>query len=140
MRLPTPTVGLVIGVDFLWRHQHVRGETSGRKARPCVVVTALRRSADGAVVVAVSPITTKRPEAGRTAVALSSATRRRLGLHAPESYVVTDELNEFVWPGSVLAPFEGRWALGELPRPAIERVKAEVLAAFKEDRLRRVPR
>jgi hypothetical protein len=50
MALPEPECGLVISYSYLWRHEALQGVEEGRKNRPCVVVAAVERAADGNLI------------------------------------------------------------------------------------------
>ncbi len=102
MALPRPATGLVISYDYLWKDQATAGETDGRKTRPCAVVVTLRE-VDGGLRVFVAPITHSDP-ADPTAVLIPQSVQRRLGLDDQPSWVITDQLNDFVWPGFDLRP------------------------------------
>ncbi len=57
MPIPTPEAGLVISYAYLWYHELESGQEEGRKDRPSVIVLAVEREADSAIMVAVLPIT-----------------------------------------------------------------------------------
>ena len=83
-----------------------------------MVILAVR-SRDGDQVVTVAPITHTSPPPGSKAVEIPLATKQRLGLDAQPSWIVTNDLNEFVWPGPDLRPVPrkppGTFAYGLLP-------------------------
>ena len=56
MTLPAPEPGLVVSYSYLWHREHEAGREEGAKNRPCVIVLALERGADGATIVVVLPI------------------------------------------------------------------------------------
>lgn len=124
-----PDVGEVIPYWYLWRDQHVGGEESGRKLRPCAVVTAVKTEA-GETRVAVLPITHAPPPQSRATVEIPSNVKVQLGLDAARSWVVCDEANEFTWPGfdTEKTP-SGRPSFGFLPRGLLVRIRSEFLAA-----------
>jgi hypothetical protein len=130
MALPTPAPGLVISYAYLWRDQDVAGATEGRKNRPCAVVVTTVDD-EGDTLVYGAPITHSRPELG-TAVELPAAVKRRLGLDASASWVVTSELNRFIWPGYDLRPISRNspdvFSWGYLPVELLEAVKLQVVA------------
>ena len=70
------------------------------------------------------------PEDGGS-VELPAATKRRLRLDEQRSWVVTDDLNEFVWPGPDLRPVPRRrpvtFVYGLLPSGLYEAVRRRVL-------------
>jgi hypothetical protein len=93
----------VVRYSFLWSSEARVGETEGRKDRPCVVVTAVRRIAEGRFRVRVLPITHVPAEPARS-IAIPPRVKRHLGLDDDASWIVLDEVNEFVWPGVDLRP------------------------------------
>src|ERR1700744_5953917 len=102
MALPIPAPGLIISYAYLWPDQEAVRATEGRKSRPCAIVVAMADE-EGDTLVYVAPITHSRPDPG-TAVELPAGVKRRLGLDASASWVVTSELNRFIWPGYDLRP------------------------------------
>jgi hypothetical protein len=128
--LPEPRPGLVIRYAYLWRDEAARGRDEGSKDRPCVVVLAVERRA-GETVVIVAPITHAPPRKGSVAVEIPAATKRRLGLDEQRSWIMTNDLNEFVWPGHDLRPVPRTrpvtFAYGLLPGDLYEAVRKRVL-------------
>ena len=102
MALPEPVPGLVISYSYLWHDQSRAGIEEGRKARPCAIVVATIDE-DGDTKVYVAPITHSQPDDPH-AVELPSRVKRRLGLDDAPSWIVTIELNRFIWPGYDLHP------------------------------------
>ena len=108
MGLPkTPFPGMVVRYSFLWSSEAKTGRTEGRKDRPCVVVTTIRRAGGGRFRVRVLPITHSPTEESRS-IAIPPKVKRHLGLDADSSWIVLDEANEFFWPGVDLRPVS-RW-------------------------------
>jgi hypothetical protein len=142
MSLPTPEPGLVISYSYLWRDQHLAGAREGRKTRPCAIVVATT-DADGDTLVYVAPITHAKPNDPH-AVALPAAVRRRLGLDDAPSWIVTAELNRFIWPGYDLRPIArdkpDTFAWGFLPVEIFAAVKRCIAAHAKRRRLGLTPR
>lgn len=136
-----PEPGLVIPYVYLWRHQHARGEESGRKTRPVLIVIAVTRAATGKLRVAVAPITTQQPEPSRSAVELPQMVKAHLRLTAPRSWIICDEYNEFDWPG---VDFDttpsGEPAYGFVPDGLVQQVRTEMLDARHRGTLKAVPR
>ncbi|BCG77441.1 type II toxin-antitoxin system PemK/MazF family toxin [Mesorhizobium sp. 113-3-3] len=85
MPLPDPQLGLVISYAYLWHHEHQAGREEGRKDRPCVIVLASERDADG-VIVTVVPITHLPPADPSLAIELPPAVKRHLGLDGERSW------------------------------------------------------
>lgn len=102
MALPTPAPGLIISYAYLWRAEQRTGGSEGRKDRPCAIVVATKDE-DGDTLVYVAPIT-HTPPVDSDGVEIPLAVKRRLGLDHARSWIVTDELNRFVWPGFDLRP------------------------------------
>jgi hypothetical protein len=131
MALPEPAPGLVISYAYLWRDEHRAGAEEGRKDRPCaIVLTSADR--DGDKIVLVVPITHSKPAADQHAVELPAAAKRRLGLDAGRSWIITNELNQFVWPGYDLRPISrahpDTFHYGFLPTEIFAAVKRGILA------------
>lgn len=89
--MAVPSDGLVISYHYLWAREYDRKEESGRKARPVCVQIVVARGRNGTLV-ALFPITTQRPRAGRTAIKVPREEARRIGLTDP-SWIVVDEWN-----------------------------------------------
>jgi hypothetical protein len=141
MIIPDPEIGLVIQFNYLWKREHEIGRENARYARPCAIVLAQRRDADGAIKVIVAPITHSPPKGNTVAIELPRAVKVHLGLDEEKSWIVTDEVNEFAWPGFGLQPnAAGQMAYGVLPNRFFQRVKQSVIDCLKAQRLARVPR
>ena len=137
MALPTPAPGLVISYAYLWRAQQQTGGAEGRKDRPCAIVVATKDE-DGDTLVYVAPIT-HTPPAGGFGVEIPPAVKRRLRLDTARSWIITNELNRFIWPGYDLRPI-GRdrpdsFHWGFLPVELFEALKAAVLQHQRSRRL-----
>ena len=137
MALPKPEPGLVISYSYLWHDQHLSGAVEGRKSRPCAIVVATTDN-DGDVRVYVAPITHAKPDDPH-AVELPLAVKRRLGFDEAPSWIVTSELNRFVWPGYDLRPIAhdraDTFAWGFLPVETFAAVKRGIAAHQKQHRL-----
>jgi hypothetical protein len=142
MALPEPAPGLVISYSYLWHDQHAAGSEEGRKARPCAIVVAARDE-EGDTKVYVAPITHSKPD-DPLAVELSPSVKRRLGLDDAPSWIVTSELNRFVWPGYDLRPIAREkpevFAWGFLPVGLFEALKRGIATHRRRQRLRLTPR
>jgi hypothetical protein len=126
---PVPIPGLVIRYSYLWKREADRGQVEGQKHRPCVVVLCVEE-VDGEKVVTVAPITHSPPSNADQAIALTPATRRRLGLDEEKNWIVATEVNCFFWPGPDLAPTAaGEYAYGELPAVVFQALVQKILAA-----------
>ena len=120
---------MVVRYAFLWSSEANAGRTEGRKDRPCVIVTAIRRVADGRFRVRVLPMTHSPIEEARS-IAIPAKVKRHLGLDADASWIVLDETNEFFWPGVDLRPISrskpGVWTFGVLPTEIFEEIQAKL--------------
>ena len=126
---PVPIPGLVIRYAYLWKREADRGQIEGQKHRPCVVVLCVEE-VDGEKVVTVAPVTHNPPTNSDQAIALTPATRRRLGLDEEKNWIMATEVNTFFWPGPDLAPTpDGQYAYGELPALVFEALIQKILAA-----------
>jgi hypothetical protein len=126
---PEPIPGLVIRYAYLWLREAESGQIEGQKHRPCAIVVAVEKS-EGELVVTVAPITRRKPAKPDGAIALTTATRRRLGLGEQSNWIMATEVNSFYWPGPDLRPTaKGQYAYGELPAVVFEALKQKILAA-----------
>lgn len=126
---PQPIPGLVIRYSYLWKREADAGQIEGQKHRPCAIVVAAVQE-EGEWVVTVAPITRQRPKNPDQAIALSGATRRRLGLGNQPNWIMATEVNSFYWPGPDLRPTaKGQYAYGELPAVVFEALRQKILAA-----------
>jgi hypothetical protein len=127
-KYPEPQVGLVISYACLWSEEAEKGRVEGRKDRPCAIILAIDEPADAAHQrkhVAVVPITHSRPHNPNVAVEIPAGVKKHLGLDSDPSWVILDELNEFVWPGFDLRPIKGddsRIDYGLLPPKLFDRL------------------
>lgn len=119
--------GLVVRYSYLWWHQSRRGQEEGRKDRPCAIVLIVRDDA-GVRRVLLAPTTHSQPESPDRGVEIPLATKKRLGLDEQRSWIITDELNRFVWPGPDLRQRDdtAQFDYGILPAALFEQVKAQV--------------
>jgi hypothetical protein len=141
MALPVPEAGLVIRFNYLWRREAARGAEHARYPRPCAIVVSRRVGNDGQTYVAVAPITHSDPGTSAKAMRLPPRVKEYLGLDDAPSWVIADEINEFVWPGFDLAPTEtGEIAYGRLPPRLFRQLREMVLDVARAGGLGRVPR
>jgi hypothetical protein len=133
----TPFPGMIVRYSFLWSSEAKAGRTEGRKDRPCVIITAIRRAADGRLRVRVLPITHVPSEEARS-VAIPPKVKRHLGLDADASWIVLDEANEFFWPGVDLRPVSrlkpGVWAFGVLPMEIFDEIQSKLRTVLHQRR------
>ena len=90
------------------------------------------------------PVTHSEPRDPATAMELPSAVKAHLGMDARRSWIMLDEVNEFLWPGPDLRPVArdrpGEFAYGTLPPRFFARMRARILELAQERRLRRTSR
>lgn len=116
--------GEVIQYAYLWGYEELEGQVDGRKDRPCAVMIVHASKH----IVGVCPITHSPPKDGH-GIRVPTRTCVRLGLddEAP-SWVITTEMNQFVWPGpDVRRTPSGRSSYGLLPAAVFEKVRAQLL-------------
>ncbi len=138
MTAEAPKPGQVVRYAYLWREEAARGQDEGRKDRPCAVVLAVRRE-DARTRVYVVPMTHAPPSDPRLAVEVPAETKRRLGLDDAPSWIVTNDLNAFTWPGPDLRPVGGPGSVrgfvyGMLPTGLTRRIVEAVLAQVRDGR------
>ena len=141
MELPKPEQGLVIRYAYLWRSEAERGRDEGVKDRPCAVVMAMKREGQN-MRVYVAPITHTPPGNKRRAVEIPAVTKVRLKLDDAQSWIMTDELNVFTWPGPDIRPATSRdgIAFGYLPYTLSRKVAEAVLQQMRLGKGRLVER
>jgi hypothetical protein len=130
-----PANGLVISYNYLWAREYDRHEESGRKARPaCVQIIVAGK---GGTVVALFPITSQPPQAGRTALEIPEIEARRVGLSIP-SWIIIDEwnLDDLAKSPHIADPRP----IGSLSPVFMKRVRSEAAARIRQRRYRSVPR
>jgi hypothetical protein len=134
-RIPKPTE--VISYVYLWSHEAEKGEESGRKDRPVVVVlgTLVRR---GRTQLLVAPITHAAPAQDGGAIEVPANVKAQLGLDRNRSWIVVTELNRFIWPGPDLRIIPGRESpfYDMLPDWLFRRVRAAIARHVGEGRLK----
>ena len=88
-----PNVGDVWNFPFLWKSEKQRGETEGRKHRPCALVL-LTKTEPGHQEVVLVPITSQPSEHNPYAVEVPEIEKKRAGLdmHLP-LWVIVQEYN-----------------------------------------------
>lgn len=141
MSLPKPEVGVVIRFNYLWRRERDQGRDNARYPRPCAIILSHRRAADGLTIVMVAPITHAAPTSDTLALEIPPRVKQHLGLDDARSWVVTDEVNEFAWPGFDLEPNqEGEIAYGVLPPKLYNKIRDMVLESARSGGLGRILR
>ena len=131
-----PSNGLVIFYNYLWAREYDRHEESGRKARPACVQIIVASGKSGTVV-ALFPITSQPPQAGRTALEIPETDARRIGLTIP-SWIIVDE-----WNLDDLAKsphITDVRPIGALSPAFMKRVRREAADRIRARRYRSIPR
>ena len=138
MKKPEPEIGLVIKYDFLWSHEHEQGFEDGAKERPCVIVTAIVRKADGMREVLVAPITHSLPRAGNIAIEIPHKVRRHLGLDDERSFIIASESNSVAWNDAGIVPVTPgkQWAYGRIPQALYNQLRASMLDLLDQRKLK----
>lgn len=128
MTLPKPEVGLVIRYSYLWRREAQQGQDEGVKDRPCAIVAAVTQVEDGRHRVVVVPITHTPPKDPRYAIEIPPKVARSIGLDWARSWIVTNDTNNFTWPGTDIRSVKGAgFAYGKLPYSLTEKARQQVL-------------
>lgn len=126
---------------YLWSHEAERGQEEGLKDRPVVVVVA-HRQVEGGTELLVVPITHSAPSRHQDAVEMPAAVKRHLRLDSDRSWIITTEMNRFLWPGPDIRPAPGSDAplYGAIPERLFEQVRQRVVARAEGHRFRLVRR
>jgi hypothetical protein len=123
---------LLIRHAYLWWNEARKGREEGAKDRPCVIVH-LRKNEhpETETFIARSPHTP--PAAPEKAIEIPVGTKRRLGLDQELSWVITTEVNRFVWPGPDIRMVPGGGlAYGHLPAAMTEDVIRQIKNNIRE--------
>lgn len=103
MKIPLlPPVGHVVAYEYLWRSQSGMRD-DGAKTYPTALILARHDQGPAPLVYALG-ISHKPPQLQERALALPLKLKRWLGLDDDPSWIYTDQLNIFVWPGPDLRP------------------------------------
>jgi hypothetical protein len=136
--IPAPFPGLVIRYSYLWHRENRAGQQEGRKDRPAAILMTAKGEAN-ATRVYVLPITHAPPENGDISIEISHRIKRLIGLDAEPSWIVLDELNDFIWPGFDLTPVPGsdppNYSYGVLPPTFYDQVREKFLALYDAHRV-----
>lgn len=108
MTVQIPERGSVIHYAYLWAREDARGSTEAHKDRPALVVAISVVDENDKRTIYAAAITHSPPRDINDAVALPQRVKRALGLDAEPAWIVTTELNSFVWPGPDIRPIPGR--------------------------------
>jgi hypothetical protein len=140
LALPLPQPGQVIRYAYLWWNEARVGREDGAKDRPCgIVLTRVTKA--GNTVAYVLPITHTPPLKDEHGIEIPQATKRRLGMDAERSWIVTTELNQFSWPGPDIRPTaSGEYLYGYLPEKLMRLVLEQVKKNARDKQLNAVTR
>jgi hypothetical protein len=129
----------VIRYGYLWLDEARGGHESARKDRPCAIVLVApdERNRDQVVV---APITHRRPTEPGTAIELPRWVKAQLGLDDERSWIVTAEVNRFIWPGPDLQLVDDTATYGDLPMPIFRQLVKALQVNVRAGRLRIVKR
>ena len=142
MAIPNPEPGLVISYAYLWRREFEAGQEEGRKNRPCVIVLSVEKH-DSGTHVTVAPITHSPPSSDTQCLEIPLRVKQHLGLDDDRSWVILDEVNQFVWPGYDLRPIpgkQGEMAYGFLPPRLFDQIRSFILDIILKRRGNITPR
>jgi hypothetical protein len=137
----------VIAYEYLWESQHSKTE-DGRTAYPAAIVMA-RDDLGAAPVVYALGISHSPPRDGQRALLVPAKLKRFLGLDDAPSWIYTDQLNVFVWPGPDLRPAEwlstrpnakGGCVISALPADWFAEVKAHLQESYRLKKVQSVKR
>lgn len=120
---------MVIPYNYLWRHEHRKGQEEGRKVRPAVIVLVVQ-DAKGGPRVTVEPVTHTPPTTTERSIEMPPRVKQALGLDAKRSWIVLDEVNQFAWPGYDLRTMPGskdRFAYGFVPPKLFDQLIGRIL-------------
>jgi hypothetical protein len=98
---------------------------------------------DSGTQVTVAPITHSPPSSGTPCLEIPLRVKQHLGLDDGRSWVVLDEVNQFVWPGYDLRPVpgkQGEMAYGFLPPRLFDQIRTGILDIILKQRGNITPR
>lgn len=143
MAWPVPVPGLVIRHAYLWRREYTGGRQEANKDRPCAVVMAVPTD-EGGTRVYVLPVTHSAPRDLTTALEIPPRIKRDLGLDGERSWIIVDEINDFLWPGYDIRPVPSGsaagGAYGMLPPRFFDLVRGAFVKLARQGGVKRVPR
>ena len=133
-----PEQGDVWSYNYLWRWQHERGETEGRKTRPTAFVATVA-AADGRTDLVILAITKTEPGRDRLAVEIPQMERVRAGLAADlRLWIMLDEYNHDYLESSFYLEPNGR--IGRFSTAFHKQVLSRFVQAAKDRRVSKVTR
>jgi hypothetical protein len=106
-----PPIGNLVAYEYLWWSQSgVRDD--GAKTYPVAIIFA-KKIVGGVTLAYAAGNSHKPPGPSERALEVPAKLKRHLGLDDEPSWIYTDQVNEFAWPGPDLKPAE---RLSDLPR------------------------
>lgn len=97
-----------------------------------------RTEAAGVTQLLVAPITHSPPDRPGDAIEIPARVKRQLGLDSERSWIVTTELNRFLWPGPDLRVVPGKDSplYDALPERFFDEVRADIIGRAQGGRLK----
>ncbi len=84
----------------------------------------------------VAPITHSPPARPDEAIEIPQRVKRHLGLDTERSWIMTTELNRFIWPGPDIRTIDGQTPLyGALPAILFDQIKARILERAQNNKV-----
>ncbi len=125
-----PETGDVFHYPYLWAWQYARGETEGRKERPCCTALVIPLK-NGQHRIYYLPITTKPPTNVQIAIEVPRTEVQRAGLSSDVSqWVILNEWNREIFETSYyIADVDGRGSFSrKFTNQILERLKSSLAA------------
>lgn len=148
MKIPDhPPVGHAIAYEYLWGSQ-VSTREDGAKTYPAAVVLA-RNDIGPTPTAYVLGSSHTPPRLDRRALEVPPKLKRHLGLDDEPSWIYTDEVNVFSWPGPDVRPAEylsdlpqarETCVIGALPRDWFKQVQEHLAESHRLGLARAIPR
>ncbi len=124
-----PKLGDVWRFPYLWKREEQRGETEGRKNRPCVLAL-LTKSTEGQMEVILVPVTSQPQSKNPFAIEVPEIEKKRAGLDVNlRLWVIADEHNIDTPAQSYY--FEAAGRLGSFSATFTKQVQSIKIAAIK---------
>ena len=127
----------MISYAYLWAREAAKGRDDAVKDRP-VVVTVARIEREGRTEIVVAPVTHSEPQADEDGLELPPSVKQQLGLDRERSWIITSELNRFVWPGPDVrvAPGKSQPLYDAIPERLFDQLRVAVHKHVKAGRLK----
>ncbi|MCL7999993.1 hypothetical protein M8994_17290 [Brucella sp. 21LCYQ03] len=127
-------VGDVLDHGYLWGREADRGEESGRKYRPTLLLVITSNEPEKLFLF---PITSKKPDDGRPFKEIPKEERKNIGLKR-KCYIILDEYNEV--QSDMMFDLKSTSPLGRVSYEFLVEVAKDVKAAAAIIRPRGIPR